>query len=155
LLSLGQFAFALEQYEKALALDPDDRESRQRKGLLLGRLKRIDEAREWLHAVVEDHPEDAEGWGLLGRVIKEEWIDTWHKAGRTPDQMRQEAAHEEARLREAIEPYARGFRKDPRHYYSGINAVALMHVLRYLVGVESPEETADRHELEGGVRWAV
>jgi tetratricopeptide (TPR) repeat protein len=155
LLSLGQFAFALEQYEKALALDPDDRESRQRKGLLLGRLKRSDEAREWLNAVTQDHPGDAEGWGLLGRVIKEEWIDTWHRADRTPDQMRQEAAHEEARLREAIEPYARGFRKDPRHYYSGINAVALMHVLRYLVGGETAKETADRHELEGGVRWAV
>jgi len=155
LLSLGQFAFALEQYEKALALDPDDRESRQRKGLLLGRLKRIDEAKEWLSAIVEDHPEDAESWGLLGRVVKEEWVDTWHREERTPDQMRQEAANEEARLREAIEPYARGFRQDPRHYYSGINTVALMHVLRYLVGSESTEETADRHEMEGGVRWAV
>jgi tetratricopeptide (TPR) repeat protein len=155
LLSLGQFSFALEQYEKALALDPEDRESRQRKGLLLGRLKRIDEAKEWLSALIEDHPEDAENWGLLGRVVKEEWIDTWHQAGRTPDQMRQEAAHEEARLREAIELYASGFRKDPCHYYSGINAVALMHALRYLVGGEGTEETVDRHEMEGGVRWAV
>jgi tetratricopeptide (TPR) repeat protein len=32
LLSLGQFAFALEQYEKALALDPDDLENRQKTG---------------------------------------------------------------------------------------------------------------------------
>lgn len=154
LLSLGQFAFALEQYEKALALDPDDLESRQKTGLLLGRLKHSDEAKEWLKAVVEDH-QDAESWGLLGRVIKEEWTDSWHQEGLMPDQMRHEAAHEEARLREAIEPYATGFRKDPRHYYSGINAVALMHVLRYLIGGESLEETAKRQEMEGGVRWAI
>jgi tetratricopeptide (TPR) repeat protein len=155
LLSLGQFAFALEQYEKALALEPDDLESRQKKGLLLGRLKRIDEAKEWLKAIVEDHPQDAESWGLLGRVVKEEWTDFWHREGLTSDQMRQEAANEEARLREAIEPYAKGFRQDPRHYYSGINAVALIHVLRYLIGGESPEETTDRQAMEGGIRWAL
>ena len=39
---------ALEQIEAALELDPGDFDSRQQKGILLGRLGRHDEAREWV-----------------------------------------------------------------------------------------------------------
>ena len=53
LRSLGQFALALDQYEKALALAPDDLESRRQKGLLLGRLKQSDAAKEWLQNLVK------------------------------------------------------------------------------------------------------
>ncbi|MDA4120439.1 MAG: tetratricopeptide repeat protein, partial [Thaumarchaeota archaeon] len=66
LLSLGQFSFALEQYEAALKIDKEDLKSRQQKGILLGRLKKHDAAKEWLKAVVKDHPHDAESWALLG-----------------------------------------------------------------------------------------
>ena len=55
LRSLGQFALALDQYEKALALAPDDLESRRQKGLLLGRLKKSDAAKEWLQNLVKGH----------------------------------------------------------------------------------------------------
>ncbi len=145
--------FALDQYEKALAIDPSDLESRQQKGILLGRLKKHDEARLWLAEVIKDHPDDAEGWALLGRVEKDAWIDAWRTEGKTSEKMRKDAAYEDALLREAIKPYATGFRMDPRHYYSGINATALMHLLLHLTGED--ESSEDRIAMEGGLRWAV
>ena len=153
LRSLGQFALALDQYEKALALAPDDLESRRQKGLLLGRLKQSDAAKEWLQDLVKDVPDDAESWALLGRVEKDSWIGGWRAEGKTVEQMRQDAAADDALLQETIDAYAKGFRKDPSHYYSGINAVALMHLLSDLTGKEEQSEL--RKEMEGGVRWAV
>src|SRR5262245_55906117 len=123
LRSLGQFALALDQYEKALELAPDDLESRRQKGLLLGRLKQSDAAREWLQALVRDVPDDAESWAILGRVEKDSWIGGWRAEGKTVEQMRQDAVDDEVLLQEAIDTYAKGFRKDPSHYYSGVNAV--------------------------------
>jgi tetratricopeptide (TPR) repeat protein len=153
LRSLGQFGLALGQYEKALALAPDDLESRRQKGLLLGRLKRGDAAKEWLQDLVKDVPEDAESWALLGRVEKDSWVSSWRAEGKTVEQMQQDAAADEALLQEAINAYAKGFRKVPSHYYSGINAVGLMHLQGHLTGRE--EQLELRKEMEGGVRWAV
>ncbi len=153
LLNLGQFAFALKQYEKALDIDPTDLESCRQKGILLGRIKKHDEAKVWLKAVVEDHPEDAESWALLGRVEKDAWINAWRSNEKTSEQMREDAIYEEGRLHEAIEAYLVGFRKEPSHYYSGINAVTLLHLLRHLTGTD--DLTEEREALEGGVRWAV
>ena len=153
LRQLNQPAFALEQIEKALALEPADLAARQEKGMLLGRLGRFDEAQGWLRAVARDHPDDAETCGLLGRVHKDCWVSAWRTPGATPQSMREEAASEIETLDEAVFAYAAGFRQDPRHYYSGINAVTLLHLRRHLTG--SDEDPALRTELEGGVRWAV
>jgi tetratricopeptide (TPR) repeat protein len=153
LRSLGQFALALGQYEKALALAPDDLESRRQKGLLLGRLKQSDAAKEWLQDLLKVVPDDAESWALLGRVEKDSWVDSWRGEGKTVDQMQQDAAADEALLQEAIDAYAKGFRKVPAHYYSGINAVGLMHLQAHLTGKEEQAEL--RKEMAGGVRWAV
>jgi tetratricopeptide (TPR) repeat protein len=153
LLSLGQFRLALAQYENALAIRPTDLESRRQKGLLLGLLKRRDEAKEWMEDLVREFPYDAESWALLGRVEKEAWVDCWRLKGRTAKEMRREAEAEIAMLKEAINAYATGFRKDPAHYYSGINAVTLTHISAHLSG---DKETADEtQEMEGGVRWAI
>jgi tetratricopeptide (TPR) repeat protein len=153
LRSLGQFAVALGQYEKALALAPNDLESRRQKGLLLGRLKKSDAAKEWLQDLVNEFPDDAESWAFLGRVEKDSWIGGWRAEGKTVEQMRQDAAADEGLLQEAIDAYAKGFRKDPSRYYLGINAVALMYLVTHLTGNE--EQLDLRKEMEGGVRWAV
>jgi uncharacterized protein DUF4071 len=67
--------------------------------------------------------------------------------------MRDEAAFEDTLLRQAIETYATGFVQDPRHYYPGINAVVLLHLLKHLTGEDQDAER--REAMEGGVRWAV
>lgn len=153
MMGLGQFEFALEQIEKALALKPDDLRSRRCKGTLLGRLKRSAEAMVWLKALVEEYRDDAECWSLLGRAEKEEWIGRWRRERASVLQMRAEAQDEEQHLREAIEPYVEGFRSDPGHYYSGINALTLLHLLKHLTGDDG--EPGLREAMEGGVRWAV
>jgi tetratricopeptide (TPR) repeat protein len=153
LLSLGQFALSLAQFEKALALAPDSREIRGEKGLLLARLKKTDAAKELLEDLVKEFPNDSESWALLGRVEKDSWIGGWREEGKTVEQMREDAVADDALLQEAISAYAEGFRKDPSHYYSGINAVGLMHLLDHLTGKEQQLEL--RREMEGGLRWAL
>jgi tetratricopeptide (TPR) repeat protein len=148
LLSLGHFDFALEQYQKALEFDPTDLESRRQKGLILGRCGKHDEAKRWLKRIVEDHPEDAETWAFVGRIEKDAWLSSWRQEGKTAEEMQLAATDADAYLREAIEAYTTGFRKNPTHYYSGINAVTLMHLLNHLTG--KVEKTEDLKAMEGG-----
>jgi tetratricopeptide (TPR) repeat protein len=152
LLSLGQFSYALHQYQEALAIDPTDLESSRQKGLLLGRLKKYDEAKEWLKKVVEENPQDSESWALLGRIEKDIWTMRWRDSGKTPERMREDALAEEGFLHEAIDAYVNGFRKDPKNYYAGINAVTLLTLKQTL---RDEEKTPEQRALEGGVRWAV
>ncbi|HTN72123.1 MAG TPA: TRAFs-binding domain-containing protein, partial [Methylomirabilota bacterium] len=153
LLSLGQYKLALTQYENALAIKPKDLESQRQKGLLLGRLKKYDEAKEWIEAVIKEFPDDAESWALLGRIEKDGWVDIWRADGKSVADMQRDALQEEGLLREAVNAYATGFRKDPTHYYSGINAVTLLYLHRHLSGKD--ERPGVRMEMEGSVRWDV
>jgi tetratricopeptide (TPR) repeat protein len=153
LVKLLQFSFALEQYEKALAIEPEDIMSRQQRGIILGRLKKYDEAAVWLKELVEDHPDDPEIRGLLGRVKKDAWLESWKGTGKTTEEKRKIASEEDGLLREAIKPYAAGFSLDCCHYYSGINALTLCHLLKYLTG--TTENDKEIKIMEGGIRWAV
>lgn len=58
--------------------------------------------------------------------------------------MRADAAYEDALLRNAIESYRQAYRRNPGHYYSGINALILMHLYIFLV----PKD--DRYLQEAG-----
>lgn len=153
LRSLGRHSFALSQYDAALDLAPDDLDSRQQKGILLGRLGKGDEARQWLSRASSDHPNDAETLALLGRVEKDAWVALWRRGGVAVDDMRRDAAYEDARLVEAIRAYSQAFAMHPGHYYSGINAVTLRHLLLFLGGHD--QEPTDLQAMEGGVRWGV
>jgi tetratricopeptide (TPR) repeat protein len=153
LLSLGQFKFALAQYEEALAIRPKDLESRRQKCLLLGRLKKHDDAKECIEDLIDEFPQDAESWAMRGRLEKDAWVDCWKQNGRSVVDMRREAEIESGILHEAINAYAAGFRKDPAHYYSGINAVTLLHLLAHLSADDLKADV--RAEMEGGVRWAI
>ena len=154
LMKLWQFAFALEQFEAALAIDDGDKASREKKGICLGRLGRVEEAREWVRSLSADYPKDAEVWALAGRVEKDHWIGRWRSGSSSPDAWRDAAAAEDASLAEAIAPYQGAFTADPGHVYSGINALTLMLLRRHLGGGDDADaETAAA--LTGGVRWAV
>jgi tetratricopeptide (TPR) repeat protein len=152
LLKLQQYRLALEQYEAALQLDPSDLDSRQQKGILLGRLGRHDEAREWVEAVIADRAVDSECWCLLGRLEKEEWVSRWRLPAATPELMRATAARELPLLLAAIEPYMKAFVESPAHVYSGINACTLRHLQLHLG--HPLQNPASLPNLEGGVIWA-
>ena len=102
-----QFDFALEQLERGLAVEPDNLNGLREKGICLQRLAlehkqgyTLDRAREHYSTVLKQYPDDAETWALLGRVDKDAWIAAWHEPGHTPEQMREDAAYEDALLRE-------------------------------------------------------
>ncbi len=154
LMDLGQFSFGLEQIEKALSIDPKDDIANQYKGILLGRLKKFESAKEWMRPLVRDNPKDSERLALLGRVEKDAWVQTWRgEDKKIIEQMRDDAAYEDSLLREAIDPYFQAFVLDPTHYYSGINALTLLYLHTHLTGDNTQAERLK--VLEGGIRWAI
>lgn len=153
LLDAGQPAFALEQIDKALALDPDDVAGRQLKAVVLGRLDRLEDALTLVGRLLEGDDKTAENWALLGRIEKEHWIDAWRIAGSSPDEMRAAAATACAPLGEACAGYERGYLCNIAHYYSGMNALTLRWLLRELGGYDP--STLPLPVLEGGVRCSL
>ena len=153
LMKMGQFTFALNQYNDALAIDPTDLDSQQQSAILLGRMARYEEARVKIDNLVEKFPHNAECWSLKGRIGKEAWIETWRKARSTTAEMRAIATDEVERLEESIDAYKIGFTKDSSNFYTGVNAVALSYLHEHLTG--SDAATKDRNAMEGGVRWVV
>lgn len=155
-----RFTFGLEQLERGLAIEPHNLRGLREKGICLQRLAlegkpghSLDRARAHYREVLETFPTDSETWALLGRVDKDAWVAAWQQSGKTPEQMRADAAYEDALLRAAIESYANGYRRNPAHYYSGINALTLMHLHRYLTqDVRYDKEMA---AMAGAVRFAA
>ena len=156
-----RFDFALEQLELGLAVEPNDLAGLREKGTCLQRLAllgkpgfTLDRARLHYRAVLERFPNDAETWALLGRVDKDEWIDAWRRKDSTPEQMHDDAAYEESLLRATIESYRQAFRRNPGHYYSGINALTLMHLYRYLIPKDE-RYLQETDTMAGAVRFAA
>lgn len=157
---IGHFGFGLEQLNKGLEIDPDDVDGRREKGICLQRLAlqdvpgfHLDMARSHYYAMLQQDDGDAETWALLGRVEKDAWVTSWRRRDATQQQQVDDARYEKSRLREAIRCYEKAFRNDPKHYYSGINAVALMHIFRHLTDADDYDEAIDT--MTGAVRFAT
>jgi len=155
-----RFDFALEQLERGLGIDPGNLKGLHEKGICLQRLActgdpghSLNRAREHYRNVLKTYPHDQETWALLGRVDKDAWIAAWRQPGNTPKQMRDEAAYENALLCAAIDSYAKGFRRNPGHYYSGINALTLMHLYRHLTNDARYER--EMAAMAGAVRFGA
>lgn len=156
----GQFALALEYLGKGLAIEPGHLDARRETGICLQRLARagaaghsLARARQHYRAILQDHPRDVETWALLGRVDKDAWVASWRRAGSDAATMFADAAYEDALLKAAIVSYERAYRADPGHYFSGINALTLMHLGQHL-GVPQVDEHR-RSVMTGAVRFAA
>ncbi len=153
------FNFALEQLDKALEVEPEQLLGRQEKGICLQRLAllgkpghSLDRARDHYRQILESHPNDAETWALLGRIDKDAWVESW-KNLLTLEQRRDEAAYQDALLDQAIASYSQAFRRHPGHYYSGINALTLIH-LSHDLNIQTPNlEQAE--SMAGAVRFGA
>jgi tetratricopeptide (TPR) repeat protein len=167
LLKLRHHEFALEQFEDALTIDPDDPLSREMKAVCLGLLGRVEETQTWVAMLTQAQPDDPDVWALAGRVATEMWIHRWHPAppALEPDEhdppaaeplldsavLRAAAADEDASLERAIEHYLTAFIADARHFNSGVCALNLMLLRQHLGG---PVDAGALHGLTGGVHWA-
>ncbi|MDD5633285.1 MAG: DUF4071 domain-containing protein, partial [Methylococcales bacterium] len=155
-----RFDYALEQLEAGLAIDPDNLTGLQEKGICLQRLAlhgkaNIPQYQVRLHyiSMLKIYPDDPKTRALLARFDKDAWIQLWRRPGRTADQMRNDAANTDARLRAAIESYRHAFRSNPGHYCSGINALTLMHVFLFLTG--DTRFFIEAKAMAGAVRYAA
>ncbi|MDF0668456.1 MAG: hypothetical protein P0119_20600 [Nitrospira sp.] len=155
-----RFTFGLEQLERGLAIEPHNLRGLREKGICLQRLAlegkpghSLDRARTHYREVLDAFPTDPETWALLGRVDKDAWVTAWQQSGKTPQQLRDDAAYEDALLRAAIESYATAYRRYPGHYYSGINAQTLMQLYRYLT--QEARYDKEMATMAGAVRFAA
>ena len=153
LRKLEHFKFAIEQFNHCLEFDPDNILVQQKKGLSLQRLGKFDEACELYKKILRDHPQDSETWSLLGRIEKDAWINSWRIPGNSKQQMFSAAVDEIAYLQASITSYSTGFRNSCAHYYSGINAVTLMHLYKHLT--KKTKYQPDIAAMTGGVRWSA
>ena len=155
-----RFRYALEHLERGLEIEPENLRALQGKGMCLQRLAlagmqghSLDRAREHYRKALTLYPTDPETWALLGRVDKDAWVAAWRQPGRTPEQMRDDAAYEDALLRAAIDNYSHAYRANSGHYYSGINALTLMHLARHLT--RDARYDRDIATMAGAVRYAA
>jgi tetratricopeptide (TPR) repeat protein len=153
-----RFQFALEHLQHGLDRDPKNLELQREYGICLQRLAIAgvpgysnERARQHYRSALKNRPRDAETWALLGRVDKDAWTAEWDKA--EPDEKRMEASFNAALLRGAIDGYTSAYRGDPSHYYSGINALTLMHLHQDLTR-DKRYETEMEH-MAGAVRFAA
>ncbi len=156
----GRFQFALEHLQHGLDREPHNLDLLREVGICLQRLAldavaghSLDRARAHYRAALEIHLRDTETWTLLGRVDKDAWAAAWNRPEYTPAKKREEAAYEDALLRAAIESYTLAYRTSPGHYYSGINALTLMHLYRHLTGDARYDH--DMEIMAGAVRFAA
>jgi len=72
----------------------------------------------------------AEAWSLIGRNLKTRWRAEYCGAGAEPSPLPalRQRAFESPFLMQSYEAYAKAFRQDLNHFYSGLNALAMLTV---------------------------
>lgn len=130
--------------EALLELDPLDREANVMLGTVHQRLGDFAASELALRRVI-NHPqasaaERAEAFSLLGRNLKARWRDAWTSL--PIDKQRAQALWSPLLL-QAYDAYVRAFWQDLNHFYSGLNALALLTITLKLAD-ELPEVLADR-----------
>ena len=155
----GHYRYALEQLARGLEVE-ETLDGLREQGICLQRLARVNEpgysverARQHYAAIQKDYPDDPETWALLGRLDKEVWTAAWRRVGHTTAEMKEDARLEKGSLLAAIENYYQGYQRNPSHYFSGINTLALMQLYRHLTsGAKFDRDIA---MLTGAVRFAA
>jgi tetratricopeptide (TPR) repeat protein len=92
---------------------------REQFAFALNRLKERRQALEVLEEVVAERGPSSETMGLIGRVYKDLWAETYRKGN---------AIAARGYLDKAIDAYVRGFEADWRDAYPGINAITLLDI---------------------------
>jgi tetratricopeptide (TPR) repeat protein len=113
-----------------------------------------------LESLLRDEPANIDAISYLARIYKEMWKERW--VGICNEAERLQTADESAHLlQKAIETYLQAYRLDQNHYYSGINALTLSAVFKYLArhGRDGdPEEKAIKEQLpalSGAVKFSL
>jgi hypothetical protein len=148
---VGRAQFNLKAWEGARVtweavreLEGEDLEANTLLGTVyqrLGDLTRSDQAVRRALERPDARPYDrAELRSLLGRNAKARWTEEWRKVAA---ENRREQALRSSWLEDSAREYADGFADDLNHFYSGLNALAMLTVMAELAGA-LPEVWAER-----------
>lgn len=142
-------------WERVRELEPDDLEANIRLGTVYERLGDLPRSTEALQRALGNRDirqvERAEAYSLLGRNFKTRWRDEWK---RLPAGERAAAALRSPHLQESFENYERAFDEDLNHFYSGLNALAMLKVMLALADA-LPEVWAENFDTDAKAEQAL
>jgi tetratricopeptide repeat protein len=129
---LKAFKSARTTWEAVRSLNPMDLEANTMLGTIYQRLGDLTGSDQALNrAIIRKElnvRERAELYSLLGRNAKTRWKAEWER-DQVPLDQRRETALRSPHLEESYEAYLRGFQEDLNHFYSGLNALAMLSIL--------------------------
>jgi tetratricopeptide (TPR) repeat protein len=148
LFQLRAFTAARRVWERVRALYQEDVEANLMLGTVYQRLGDVTASDQAMRRVLDNNDsstaERAEASALLARNEKSRLTEGW-TVGETAD--RQKRALRSRYLLSAYEHYRRGFLLDLNHYYSGLNALAMVSVALALIA-KQPEVWLERFDAE-------
>ena len=154
---MHRFEAALPVLEDLLRIDPKHRNALTRKGLVLGRLGSVNEAKVHMQQVVQDFQGDTEAHGILGRVYKDLWRLEW-KDLETLKERQSQAVATSNYIASAVTSYDQAARRK-FDYYTGINVVSFVKLLAHLKAATGDEpadcKVDDVDTLASVVRFAA
>lgn len=146
---LHKGAPAIETWERVCLANPTDIEANQYLSTLYQREGQLTESDQAIERVLsrKNVPvrQRAEAMALRGRNAKSRWLDRWRGLQDAPQ--RQRTALNASELRESCECYYDAYLTDLSHFYSGINALAMMVVVTELAKIH-PDVWANSFEKE-------
>lgn len=145
---VGRAQIKVKDYEGARAswedvreVCPNDKEADTWLGTIYQRLGKLTLSDQALKRVLDNAEttahERAEAYTLRGRNAKTRWIEDWKggaSAPRPPEEWRKRALRSPY-LKESYELCEKGFGEDLNHFYSGLNALAMLSVRYELASV--------------------
>jgi hypothetical protein len=157
LRTVGKEQFGLRSYpaarvtwELVRAVDPDDLQANLLLGTIFERLGDLKRSNQALNRALDNESiesgERAEVFSLLARNAKTQWREEWRLS---PADKKGVIALQSKYLRDSFNYYKRAFDEDLNHFYSGLNALALLSIMNGLAGAypESWKQLFDTDEM--------
>ena len=145
---INAFAGAKTTWENIRKLEPQDLQANLRLGTIYERLGDLGRSTEALNRALEnksiEQNDRAEAYSLLGRNFKTRWRQEWESK---PSDQRSIAALRSPHLQESFENYERAFDEDLNHFYSGLNALAMIKIMVELAKAQ-PEVWAEQFDSD-------
>ena len=130
LIHMERFDASVQVIEEVLKLDPKHRDALTKKGLVLGRLNKVNEAKTHMLNVASQFEADTEAQGILGRVYKDLWRNEWWDLDELADRQFQAIATSNY-IASAVRSYDLAARKK-FDFYNGVNVVSFVKLLEHL-----------------------
>lgn len=127
---LKALAGARETWEAVRKLEPQDLEANIRLGTVYERLDDLTRSTQALERALDNknikREERAETYSLLARNSKTRWRSEWEAVAQAD---RPATALRSPYLNDSFENYERAFGEDVNHFYSGLNALAMLSIM--------------------------